>query len=248
MKDRIQQIANELLDQVQQQGQMELMGDFAFPLPIIVIAELLGIPAEDRNQFRVFSNAFISPTHSVEAQIEQRRVIVEFIDYLGRLFAERRQMPQFDLISELIQAEEAGDKLSEEELYSMVILLMVAGHETTVNLIGNGVLTLLQHPEQWQQLKADPTLRASAIEELLRYDGPIDHSTPRYAAADVEISGQLIRRGDTVVISRTAINRDSEQFPDADTLDLTRQENRHLGFGLGVLLTENARSLFSKRI
>ncbi len=239
MKERIQAIADGLLDQVQAQGQMELMSDFAFPLPIIVIAELLGIPPEDRNQFRVFSNAFISPTHSAQDRDQQGQVIVEFIAYLGRLFAQRRQLPQADLISELILAEDASEKLSEEELYSMVILLMVAGHETTVNLIGNGVLALLQHPAQWEQLKANPSLLAPTVEELLRYDGPIDHSTPRYAASDVEIGGQSIRRGDAVVISRTAINRDPEQFPAPDTLDLNRGDNnrgdnRHLGLGLGV--------------
>lgn len=234
MRDRIQVIANELLDQVQAQGQMELMNDFAFPLPIIVIAELLGIPTEDRNQFRLFSNAFISPTHSEEEQINQGQLIVEFITYLGRLFAERRQRPQADLISELIHVEESGDQLSEEELYSMVILLMVAGHETTVNLIGNGVLALLQHPMQWEELKADLALLPAAVEELLRYDGPIDHSTARYAAADVEIGGQCIHRGEMVVISRTAINRDPSQFLEPDTLDFARTENRHLSLGLGV--------------
>ena len=234
MRARVQTIADDLLDQVQPQGQMDLIDNFAFPLPIIVIAELLGIPAADRNQFREFSNAFISSPRTPEEGVRQGQIIMDFIAYLGRLFAQRRQNGQDDLITALIQAEETGDKLSEEELYSMVILLMVAGHETTVNLIGNGLLALLQHPEQWEQLKADPALVEPAIEELLRYDGPIDHSTQRYAATDVEIAGQWIRRGEAVVISRTAVNRDPTHFPTPDTLDITRQENRHLGFGLGV--------------
>ena len=234
LRDRVQAIADGLLDQVQAQGQMDLMDAFAFQLPIIVIAELLGIPVEDRNQFRAFSNAFISPAHSPEEARQQEQLIVDFIAYLGELFVARRQTPREDLVTALLQAEEAGEQLSEEELYSMVILLIVAGHETTVNLIGNGVLALLQHPSQWNKLQTEPALLPAAVEELLRYDGPIDHSTQRYAAADVELNGQQIRRGEMVVISRTAINRDPAQFPAPDTLDFTRADNRHLGFGLGV--------------
>jgi cytochrome P450 len=234
LRSRIQMIADGLLDQVQAAGQMELLEAFALPLPITVIAELLGIPPADHNQFRVFSNAFISSAQTAEEQMQQGQVIMDFIAYLGQLFAERRHSPQADLITALLQAEEAGESLSEEELYSMVILLIVAGHETTVNLIGNGILTLLQHPAHWASLRADPSLIPAAVEELLRYDGPIDHSTARYAAEDVEIGGQCIHRGEQVVISRTAINRDPAQFAEPETLDFHRPENRHLSFGLGV--------------
>ena len=234
MRTRVQEIADQLLDQVQHKAQMDLIDDFAFPLPIIVIAELLGIPSADRDQFRAFSNAFISPAHSPEESQRHEKLIVDFITYLGRLYDERRQTQCDDLITALLQAEEAGEKLSEEELYSMVILLIVAGHETTVNLIGNGVLTLLQRPAEWANLQANPTLIPAAIEELLRFDGPIDHSTERYAAEDVELNGQQIQRGDKVVISRTAINRDPEHFSAPDKLDVQRSGSRHLGFGFGV--------------
>lgn len=234
MSDRVQRIADELLDLIQQRGEMDLIDEYAFPLPIVVIAEMLGIPAADRDRFRAWSDAFVTPARNEEEWRQAERLLTEFTDYLGDVFAARRQQPRNDLITALIQAEEAGDKLSEEELYSMVVLLIVAGHETTVNLIGNGTLALLRHPDHLAFLKANPDHMAAAIEELLRYDGPVERATMRFAAEDVEVGGQLIRRSEPVAVVLGSANRDPAAFPQPDTLDLTREENRHLAFGYGV--------------
>jgi cytochrome P450 PksS len=234
LQTRVQRVADDLLDKVRSRSEMDLIEDYAFPLPIIVIAELLGLPVEDRNQLRAWSKAFIAPVRN-EAEFEIFKArMADFTNYLRELFAKRRQNPQNDLITALVHAEEAGDKLSEPELFSMVVLLIVAGHETTVNLIGTGMLSLLKHPDQWERLKQEPVLIEGAIEELLRYDGPVETSTPRWAAEDVEIGGQLIRQGQQIEVIISAANRDPAQFPQADQLDITRTDNRHLGFGLGI--------------
>jgi len=157
-----------------------------------------------------------------------------FTDYLLTLFEEKRKNPKDDLVSALVQAEEAGDKLSEDELLGMVFLLLVAGHETTVNLIGNGVLALLQHPDQLQNLKEDLSLIKPAVEELLRYDGPVETSTERFAREDVAIGGTVVPRGEMVLVVLAAANRDPERFVDPDALDITRADNRHLAFGKGI--------------
>ncbi len=234
LQGRVQAIADELLDQLPAQGQMDLIDQYAFPLPIIVIAEMLGVPAAHREHFRIWSNAFVSPSLTPDEWAKTQQLMVEFTNYLGQIFAERRRNPKDDLITALIQAEEAGDKLSEEELYSMVILLIVAGHETTVNLIGNGMLALLQSPEQLALLKSRPELMPNAIEEFLRYDGPVERSTPRFAAEDVEIGGQLIRRSEPVFVVLASADHDPALYPNPDQLDVTRENNRHLAFGLGI--------------
>lgn len=234
MHDRVQHIADELLDNVQAKGAMDLIDEYAFPLPIVVIAEMLGIPAADRNRFRAWSDAFVTPSLTEAEWRRAERLLNEFTDYLGAIFAERRQQPRNDLITALIQAEEAGDQLSEEELYSMVVLLIVAGHETTVNLIGNGTLALLRNPDQLARLKANPDLMPNAIEELLRYDGPVERATLRFAAVDVELGGQTIRRSEPVAVVLAGADRDPAHFANPDTLDLTRDNSRHLAFGYGV--------------
>ncbi len=234
MRGRVQAIADELLDAVQEQGQMDLIDQYAFPIPIVVICDLLGIPVGDRERFRAWTNAFLEPTFSKEDAQEAQRLLIEFTDYLREIFDERRRLPQEDLITGLVQAEEAGDTLSEPELFSMVVLLIVAGHETTVNLIGNGTLALLQHPDQMALLKQDPALIASAIEELLRHDGPVERATMRFAAADTELGGKQLKRGDPINVVLTSANHDAQKFDHAGTLDITRKDNRHLGFGFGI--------------
>jgi cytochrome P450 len=235
MRPRVQEIADTLLDAVQDRGEMDLIDDYAFPLPITVIAELLGVPAEDRNSFREWSDAAVSGDTSRE---HLEKVLIPnmqaFIDYLRQMFEEKRRNPAEDLISALVRAEEAGDQLSEDELLGMVFLLLVAGHETTVNLIGNGVLALLQHPDQLEKLRADPSLIRDAVEELLRFDGPVETSTERFAREDVRIGETVIPRGEMVLVVIAAADRDPDRFPDPDALDITRSDNKHLAFGKGI--------------
>jgi cytochrome P450 len=235
MRPRVQAIADGLLDAVQDSGGMDLIDDYAFPLPITVIAELLGVPAEDRNNFREWSDAAVSGNASQE-YLEEILIphMQAFTDYLRALFEEKHANPRDDLVSALVQAEEAGDKLSEDELLGMVFLLLVAGHETTVNLIGNGVLALLQHPDQLRKLKDDPSLIKPAVEELLRYDGPVETSTERFAREDVDMGGTVIPRGEMVLVVLAAADHDPERFSDPDDLDITRTDNRHLAFGKGI--------------
>ena len=235
LRPRVQAIADGLLDAVQDRGEMDLIDDYAFPLPITVIAELLGVPAEDRDSFREWSDAAVSGNTTQE---HLDKVLIPhmqaFTDYLHALFEEKRKNPKDDLVSALLRAEEAGDKLSEDELLGMVFLLLVAGHETTVNLIGNGVLALLQHPDQLQKLKDDPSLIKPAVEELLRYDGPVETSTERFAREDVRIGETVIPRGEMVLVVLAAADHDPERFADPDELDITRVDNRHLAFGKGI--------------
>jgi cytochrome P450 len=235
MRPRVQAIADGLLDAVKDRGEMDLIDDYAFPLPITVIAELLGVPAEDRNNFREWSYAAVSGNASQE-YLEEVLIphMQAFTDYLRALFEEKRGNPGDDLVSALVRAEEAGDKLSEDELLGMVFLLLVAGHETTVNLIGNGVLALLQHPDQLQKLKDDPSLIKPAVEELLRYDGPVETSTERFAREDIDIGGTVIPRGEMVLVVLAAADHDPQRFSDPDELDITRTDNRHLAFGKGI--------------
>lgn len=233
LRPRIEEIADDVVDRVAAEGRMELVDDFAFPLPIIVIAELLGIPAEDRDRFRVWSNSFLLPPLTDELREQFLRHTDEFVAYLDVLFAKRRAEPSDDLLSALVQAEEHGDRLSENELYSMAVLLIVAGHETTVSLITNAVLALLGQPDELERLQADPSLMRNAVEELLRYDSPVERTIARWVTEDTQFGGQSIARGDLVIAVVGSANRDDAQFPDADVLDLGRTANRHVGFGRG---------------
>lgn len=235
MRDRVQHVADELIADFIDSGQTDLITNYAFPLPIVVIMEMLGIPIQDRDKFRIWSHAFIAPASVIEKEgMDQNALLMDFINYLRNLFAERRSAPKHDLISALIAAEEAGDKLTESELYGMVILLIVAGHETTTNLIGNGTLAFLQHPEQLAMLQSDPSLIESAVEEIIRYCGPVDRATVRFVAHDTELAGQTLHRGDMVAVAVNSANRDSAKFDDADTFNIRRTDNKHLGFGYGV--------------
>ena len=233
LRPRIQEIADELIDGVEPRGHMDLVEEFAFPLPMMVIAELLGIPNNDRDRFRAWSNAMVTPALSAEERAAFGAQTSAFVDYLCALFEGRRAEARDDLISALLQAEDGGDVLSEQELFSMVVLLIVAGHETTVNLIGNATAALLQHEDQRAALERDPTLMPHAIEELLRYDGSVERTLSRWAATDVELGGQTMRRGDTVIVLLGSANRDDDRFADADTLDVTRPDVKHVGFGRG---------------
>jgi len=233
LRPRIQEIADELIDRAAPRGEMDLVDDYAFPLPITVIAELLGIPAADQGRFRAWSNAFVSPALTDEAKAQFVVHVEEFLAYLHDLFARRRAEPLGDLVSALVQAEEQGDALSEDELSSMVVLLVIAGHETTVSLIANAVLVLLTHPDELRRVRDDPALLPNAIEELLRYESPVERSLTRWAATDVELGGHSIRRGELVIAVLGAANRDPARFAAADELDLGRSDVKHVGFGRG---------------
>lgn len=231
LESRIQGIANQLIDAFEGKGATDLIEDFAFPLPIIVICELLGIPIEDRDKFRIWSHAFIGISNEADPSGNS---LFEFVEYIGRMIHLRRHSPQDDLISRLVHADENGERLTEQELFSMIALLIVAGHETTVNLIGNGLAALLQHPDQAVLLRRDPTLIENAIEEFLRYAGPVEMTTTRYAAEDITIGDTFLPRGTTVIVILAAVNRDPQAFVKSDTLDVMREQNKQMGFGYGV--------------
>ena len=234
LRPRIEEIAHGLIDRVEERGKMELVSEFAFPLPITVIAELIGIPLQNQDQFRLWSNAFVRPVFTEKEQQESLKLLMEFAVYMQNLVSERRQNPKDDLLSNLIHVEEQGDRLNESELFSMLSLLIVAGHETTVSLIGNGVLALLQNPEVMNELRENTELIPSALEELLRYDSPVERALTRFVAKDVEIDGRQLKCGDLVVVVLASANRDESRFSSPGQLDIHRKPNPHLAFGKGV--------------
>jgi cytochrome P450 len=235
MRDHIQEIADNLLDAVSSKDTIDLIDEYAFKLPIIVISEILGVPTEDQDKFRVWSNSIIGASNQeMNEQVVQH--MNEFIAYLKDWFAKVREQPGDDMISQLVIAENQGDRLSEQELYGVVTLMIIAGHETTVNLIGNGVLALLEHPEQRKLLQEQPELIHGAIEEMLRYNGPVEFSTSRWAAEDMDFHGVHMKKGDLVVIALNSANRDASQFEDPDIFDITREKSQHLAFGKGIHL------------
>ncbi len=235
LRGRIQEIADDLLGSLSGKDSMNLIDDYAFQLPIIVICEMLGVPTEDRDKFRVWSNSLIEGSDGVTTD-ELITHMNEFIQYLGQWFAKVRGNLGQDLISQLIISEDEGDRLTESELYGVVTLLIVAGHETTVNLIGNSILALLEHPEQMKQLQDNPDLIHTAIEEVLRYNGPVEFSTSRWAREDLEFKGKSIARGELVIVVLNSANHDPNQFDDPEIFDITRQKSQHLAFGTGIHL------------
>ena len=234
MAERILALTEGLLDAATRRGRMDLIRDYALPIPATIIAEMLGVPAEDRHRFQRWSNAMVSASPSGWGMLRAIPGALGFMRYIRRLIHSRRKLAGDDLVSALVRAEEAGQTLDEDELLAMIFLLLVAGFETTVNLIGNGTLALLEHPAEMRRLREDPSLLPRAVEELLRYDGPLETATERYAIEDVTIGGATVPRGALVYAVLASANRDERQFPDPDALDLTREPNRHLAFGLGV--------------
>jgi cytochrome P450 len=236
LRPRIATLVDGMLDAVGGEAQFDVLQALAFPLPVIVICEMMGVPLADQASLKEWSTAaarLLDP--DVEGETEERGLLAAFAlaSYFNELFDERRRQPRDDLVSALVAAEEEGDRLSAEELQSITVLLFVAGHETTMNLIGNGTYALLRHPDELQRLRADPTLARSAIEELLRYDGPV-HATARAATQDAEVGGEQVEAGERLVVLLGAANRDPAQFPDPDRLDLGRPDNRHLTFSHGI--------------
>lgn len=233
MRERVQTLANELLEVVARKGEMDLINDYALPMTMTIITEILGVPTEDRDKFHKWSKAVVSLS-SPNVTVRVIPPVWMFIRYLRRFFKVRRRDPKDDLASALIQAEEAGDKLSEDELLAMVFLLLIAGHETTVNLIGSGALALLEHPDQMEKLRRDPSLVKPAVEELLRYTSPVFMSTERFAREDVTIHDVTIPRGEMTFGVIGSANRDEQVFENPDRLDITREPNKHLSFGQGI--------------
>jgi cytochrome P450 len=236
LRGRIEALCEELLDAMERErkreGGTDLVAGYALPLPATVIAELLGVPAEDHAKFHRWSNRLVSVS-SGRDMLRSLPAALAFVRYLRNLVERRRADPQDDLITALIRAEEAGDRLSQDELLAMAFLLLVAGHETTVNLIASGTLALLEHPQQTERLRRDPSLVKPAVEELLRYTSPVEMATERYAREDTEIAGTTIPRGELVLAVLGSANRDERHFEDPEALDLARDPNKHLAFGRG---------------
>jgi cytochrome P450 len=232
LRGRIEAICQELLGAMERKGRAELVRDYALPLPATVIAELLGVPAGDHRKFHRWSNRIVSVSSGRDVW-QALPAALAFVRYLRKMAERRRVSPGEDLMSALVQAEEAGDKLSQDELLAMSFLLLVAGHETTVNLIASGTLALVQHPDQLEKLKSDPLLIKPAVEELLRYTSPVEISTERYARQDLEVSGTEVPRGELVLGVLGSANRDERYFDEPDALDLARDPNKHLAFGRG---------------
>jgi cytochrome P450 len=232
---RVEELVDDLLAHAEERGEIELMSEFAYPLPVTVIAEMLGVPTQDIPLFREGSRNLIGLLDldpSVEKLRAAAEALFQFAVYLVGLLERRRTEPADDLITALIAAEESGDVMEHEELVSLCILLFVAGHETTMNLIGNGMWALLANPDQLDRLRADPSLGRTAVEELLRYDSPVQ-LTVRTALEDLDIAGVTIPRGEQVVVLLGSANRDPDAFTDPELLDLARGDNHHFSFGHG---------------
>ncbi|WP_018685814.1 cytochrome P450 [Actinokineospora enzanensis] len=243
LRARTEQVVADLMDKVLAEQEVDLLESLAYPLPLTMVCELLGVPVDAHEHVRHMSagiargldpDALLSP----EELAARTTAVHDFTSFFGDLLAERRKNPQDDLISRLVRAEAEGARMSPTELLGTLLILVVAGHETTVNLIGNGVLALIRNPDQFALLKSDPDLAAPAADEILRYDAPV-HLTTRTARAEITVSGRTFQPGDAVIVLFGSANRDPQAFPDPDRLDLTRyaagkKTNRHLSFGLGL--------------
>jgi cytochrome P450 len=253
MRPRIQKLADDLLDKAERAAaergetrpnrRMDLIEAFAYPLPVTVISDMLGIPMEDRERVKGWTENLLKADRGRGrvADEETRAKLRQFIDYLRDLFAAKRRHPADDVISQLLQAEEEGDRLSEDEVLSTVFILYLAGHVTTVNLIGNGVMALMQNPAELAKLRADPGLTKGAVEEILRYWGPVDFLMSRIATENIELGGRRIPKGEPVMVGLASANRDPARFEDPDKFDITRTNaDRHVAFGKGIHLCVGA--------
>ncbi|MFJ7910377.1 cytochrome P450 [Kitasatospora sp. NPDC096204] len=246
MRGQITEITEELLRNLQDHTAIDIVDDFAYPLPVTVICRLLGVPQEDEPQFRQWSDAIVASADlrpdeesSAERDRAGEQALIELGQYLVNLAEQRRNDPTGDMLSTYINEPDPAMRLTREELAQTAVLLLIAGHETTVNLITNGVLTLLRHPDQLDRLRREPELLPAAVEELLRYEPPV-HMRQRIPLADVDIAGTTLPKGTSVVLALASGNRDPQQFHDPDRFDPTRPDNQHLGFGGGVHLCYGA--------
>jgi cytochrome P450 PksS len=233
MRDEIQALTNELLERAERNGSMDVIADFALPLPLTIIGRILGVPAQDHQKFHRWTKTLISGGTNRNLLVLIPSVM-RFMGYLKKLIKERRAHPKDDLVTALVQAKEGSDQLSEDEILAMIVLLLIAGHETTVNLIGSGTLALLEHPDQRALLRHEPALIKTAIEELVRYVCPVEMATERYSREALTIAQTTIPRGELVMAVIGSANRDPNYFDNPDALDITRKNNKHLAFGHGV--------------
>jgi pimeloyl-[acyl-carrier protein] synthase len=236
MRPRIQRAIDDLLDRVVKSGSIDVMADVAFPLPILVISEMLGVPAEDYPKIRDWTSALlpsISPAASARDMTRINQVIVEYYKFFGKLIKDRLAEPKDDLLTALLQAREEGSKLTEEELLATCVFMIFAGHVTTTQLIGKGMLTLLQHPEQLEMLRQDPSLIGNAVEEMLRYESPFQ-LLYRTSAEEIQLHGKTILPRQMILLGAAAANHDPEQFTDPDSFDIKRDCSKHLAFAYGI--------------
>jgi cytochrome P450 len=236
LRERVHQIVDELLDAVSGNNKMDVISDFAYPLPVRVICEMLGVPDEDRDDIRVWSRKIapiLDPIVTAEAQAGIEEAADHIDVYWDNLIEDRRKDLRDDLLSELIRAEDEGNRLDHLELRSTCNLILIAGHETTMNLIGNGLLALLRNPDQKSKLAAEPGVARSAVEELLRFDSPV-HLTARSATERVDVGGATLEKGQLAIIAIGGVNRDPKHFPDPDRLDIEREPNHHIAFSAGA--------------
>ena len=233
LRERIERYAHELIDQMIGRGSADLVADFALPIPLRIICDMLGVPEQDRRKFGAWSQKAVSVNTGPDA-LFVIPALWKFLHFVRGLVRLRQRRSADDLLSDLVRAEEAGDRLSEDELVGMVFLLLIAGHETTVNLISSGVLELVRHPAELERLRAEPALGRSAVEELLRMTSPVEFGTDRYTLREVEYGGVTIPKSERVHLVIGSANRDEAQFPEPDRLDLAREPNRHLAFGHGL--------------
>jgi len=234
LRSHILEIANSLLDAVENTGRMDVIADYAAPLPAIVTAEMLGVPVGDHRQLKQWSADFAEMLGNFQHNPDNVPRVLQslgcLIAYFQDAIRQQRTQPREGLVHAFLNAEIEGDRLSEEEVIANCIITMVGGQETTTNLIGNGILSLLRNPPELEKLRADVSLIPSAVEELLRYESPSQH-TARLAPSDTTLGGKLIAKRQAVIAVMAAANRDPERFPDPDRLDITRKDNRHLAFG-----------------
>jgi unspecific monooxygenase len=238
LRARTQQIVDELLDTAFEADRVDLLESFAYPLPVRIICDMLGVPVADQDRFKSWSTSLargLDPDFLLtgEAIKDRDDAVMQFAQYFFELLAERRRSPGDDLLSRLVEVEDDGGVLSEAELLSTCILLLVAGHETTVNLISGGTLALLRHPDQLERFRTDPEVTRSGVEEMLRYVSPVQ-LTGRAMIEDIEIAGVTLRAGDFVMVLIASGNHDADQFPDPERFDVGRTSNNHLGFGFGI--------------
>jgi cytochrome P450 len=237
LRPRVEKVVDGLLDDLEGHDEIDLIGDFAYPIPATIIAEMMGVPEEDRPRFKDWSDCIMALVFGAKGERDRRaraqRGLLDLCGYLHSLVARFRARPEENLITSLIEARDADDSLTDEEIVATCTLLLFGGHETTTNLIGNGTRTLLEHPDQLARFRAEPALLQSAVEELLRFDGPSKLEVRR-VAQDMDFGGRAFREGQQVLLLQASANRDPDVFPAPDTLDLERHPNRHIGFGFGI--------------